>query len=221
MAKKRLFDEHGNKVKGKIKKPFYKKIWFWILIAVLVFTFSGGSDDEEAVDKSSTEPVTEKVDKKEKKESKEQEKEPSKEQSEEEAPYKLVDGVALFTDDGDVVMGVKSHVDVFSSEMTAALKKYHNEIKDGAIFRSVNLLDDEYGNQVMLNAIVVYYSQETIDKINFDNWPRLDASGLYETSDSMWVHPAFKVKGAKENKSGVDIAPDVYFNYLGSEYEEE
>lgn len=36
MAKKRLFDEDGNEVKGKIKKPFYKKVWFWALIVIIV-----------------------------------------------------------------------------------------------------------------------------------------------------------------------------------------
>ena len=28
MAKKILFDENGNEVKGKLKKPIYKRVWF-------------------------------------------------------------------------------------------------------------------------------------------------------------------------------------------------
>lgn len=47
MAKKKLYDENGTEVKGKLKKPFYKKVWFWILIVLLVAIFGnmGSSDD--------------------------------------------------------------------------------------------------------------------------------------------------------------------------------
>lgn len=54
MAKKRLFDEHGNVVKGKIKKPFYKKVWFWVLAIILVSAIGGSLGEEETA--SSTEP---------------------------------------------------------------------------------------------------------------------------------------------------------------------
>lgn len=54
MAKKRLFDEHGNEVKGKIKKPFYKKVWFWVLAIILVGAIGGSLGEEETA--SSTEP---------------------------------------------------------------------------------------------------------------------------------------------------------------------
>lgn len=37
MAKKKLYDENGNEVKGKIKKPFYKKVWFWVLAVIVIF----------------------------------------------------------------------------------------------------------------------------------------------------------------------------------------
>lgn len=47
MAKKKLYDENGNVVKGKIKKPFYKKIWFWVLIIILVAAIGGGMGGDE------------------------------------------------------------------------------------------------------------------------------------------------------------------------------
>ena len=46
MAKKKLFDEHGNEVKGKIKKPFYKKWWFWLIAIIIVVGLVGGGGDE-------------------------------------------------------------------------------------------------------------------------------------------------------------------------------
>ena len=47
MAKKKFFDENGNEVKAKMKKPFYKKIWFWALVVIIIIVanLGGGSDD--------------------------------------------------------------------------------------------------------------------------------------------------------------------------------
>lgn len=53
MAKKKLYDENGNQVKGKIKKPFYKKIWFWILAIIVVSAIGGGLGSEETEDDTS------------------------------------------------------------------------------------------------------------------------------------------------------------------------
>lgn len=51
MAKKRLFDEDGNEVKGKIKKPFYKKWWFWGLVVLAIgVAGSGGNDNDNTAD---------------------------------------------------------------------------------------------------------------------------------------------------------------------------
>ncbi|MGB7365714.1 hypothetical protein [Carnobacterium jeotgali] len=50
MARKKLYDEHGNQVKGKIKKPFYKKVWFWILVLIVVGVATTGGDEEIATD---------------------------------------------------------------------------------------------------------------------------------------------------------------------------
>ena len=46
MAKKILFDENGNEVKGKLKKPIYKRVWFWVLAVVVLSSFATGGDDE-------------------------------------------------------------------------------------------------------------------------------------------------------------------------------
>ena len=46
MAKKILFDENGNEVKGKLKKPIYKRVWFWVLAVVVLGSFATGGDDE-------------------------------------------------------------------------------------------------------------------------------------------------------------------------------
>ena len=56
MAKKRLFDEDGNEVKGKIKKPFYKKWWFWLFAVIMV---GGALTNEEGTEPSNSNAVAE------------------------------------------------------------------------------------------------------------------------------------------------------------------
>ena len=46
MAKKILFDEKGNEVKGKLKKPIYKRVWFWVLAVVVLGSLGTAGDDE-------------------------------------------------------------------------------------------------------------------------------------------------------------------------------
>ena len=46
MVKKRLFDENGNEVEGRLKKPIYKRVWFWVLAVVVLGSFATGGDDE-------------------------------------------------------------------------------------------------------------------------------------------------------------------------------
>ncbi|MFL2124017.1 hypothetical protein ACEN4K_03575 [Marinilactibacillus psychrotolerans] len=48
MAKKKFFDENGNEVKAKEKKPFYKKWWFWLIIVIIIGGAALGSTEEEA-----------------------------------------------------------------------------------------------------------------------------------------------------------------------------
>ena len=47
MAKKKLYDENGNVVKGKMKKPFYKRVSFWVLVVIVgsVISTLGGEDE--------------------------------------------------------------------------------------------------------------------------------------------------------------------------------
>lgn len=55
MAKKTITGDDGKTYEVKVKKPFYKRIWFWILAIIVVFiaigSMGGGSDSS---DKSSS-----------------------------------------------------------------------------------------------------------------------------------------------------------------------
>lgn len=223
MAKKKLNNKKNKDIVGKVKKPIYKKWWFWLIIIILVspalINEDDSSKDNSKENITSENKLSESKDKKDKKGKDVKTSKAKESEVKTEVPYEIVDEIAVFTDDNDSIFSAKQHVDSFSAEMTKALKENHKDIKNGAIFRSVKTLSDKYGNEEKTNVLAVYYSPETIEKINYDKWPILDASGLYDTADTMWVHPAFKEKGAKENKSSTENAPNVYFNYLGSSAE--
>lgn len=61
MAKKKLYDENGNVVKGKIKKPFYKKVWFWVLAIIVVGAIGGSLGGEETASNTESTGNTEKT----------------------------------------------------------------------------------------------------------------------------------------------------------------
>lgn len=51
MAKKKIVGEDGKQYVVKEKKPFYKRVWFWILAVIIVFAVAGslgGGDDDKA-----------------------------------------------------------------------------------------------------------------------------------------------------------------------------
>ncbi len=54
MAKKKFIGEDGKTYVAKMKKPFYKRVWFWILAIVIIggigSALGGGSDDSSATD---------------------------------------------------------------------------------------------------------------------------------------------------------------------------
>lgn len=62
MAKKRLFDEQGNEVKwAKLKKPFYKKVWFWVILFLLYTLSTMGGEDEATPETANPAVATEQV----------------------------------------------------------------------------------------------------------------------------------------------------------------
>lgn len=102
--------------------------------------------------------------------------------------HKVEDDVDVFTTTLTVGFSRDSFVRQFSMKGVDILRKYHEELDNGAVFRLALPLTDTYGNKSYRIEAVAYFSPETIDKINFDNWPRLESTGLYETADSVGVH---------------------------------
>lgn len=128
----------------------------------------------------------------------------------------LDSGVALYTDTRGVTFGEKSHLEIFSGTHVSTLKDNHKDFKNGVIFRNVMPLQDQYGNQEDTNVIAVYYSPETIEKINFDNWPALDSSGLYQTADNVFIHYILLNEASEFRGYGhTEGAPVDFYDYVG------
>lgn len=215
----------AKKENKQTKKPFYKKVWFWVLAVLLVGIFGnmGGESESKTNEqtkveqKESIEATKKETEKEEKKEAKKETQKPKEEPKE---SYELIDDIAVFTSDKELVFGVNQHLESFSYDMTQALKETHSEIKNGAIFRDISALTDTYGNEEKTTTVVVYYSQETIEAINYDNWPTLDSSGLFDTADATWIHYALKDSKFKNNTpSDTNQLPDLYYSMQGAVHE--
>lgn len=48
MVKKKLYDENGKEVQVRLKKPFYKRVSFWIVFVIVSYIFSVFSGSEES-----------------------------------------------------------------------------------------------------------------------------------------------------------------------------
>lgn len=57
--------------KIKVKKPFYKRVWFWLIAGIIVISIASGGGDDTGTQTASTEPTTEETKDKPKEEAKE------------------------------------------------------------------------------------------------------------------------------------------------------
>lgn len=112
MAKKKFYDENGNEVKAKEKKPFYKKWWFWLLIVIIVGIFTIGGIEETNETDSNEAATEEKNDEKATEEAEETEEpveevEAAEEEPEEETNNEIVLGEPIEL--GDYTMTIQGY----------------------------------------------------------------------------------------------------------------
>lgn len=240
----KMLNNIWNKYKSWLGNTIWYKNWkFWLTVVIIIILGTIGDfqnqEEEQRVAKEQIvmqkksekeqekrEVIEQKNIKKQKEEQKQKEEEKEKKKAEAKAKedaeyqYELIDDIAVFTNDKSIVLGINQHLESFSYDMTQALKKKHGEIKNGAIFRNITPLVDKFGNEEKTTTVVVYYSQDTIEAINYDNWPTIDSSGLYDTADATWVHYALKESKVKNNTSiDSERLPSLYFSMQGATYE--
>ena len=249
MAKK-YYDENGNEVKVKQKRGgCLKWLLYGFILMILLGACGALLDDGEEEDVTKEQNPEETVEKEEDSETvendseeesepvendieDEEESEPAEEKTEDtdddEEPedeedeefHKNDDDVMIFDQYGEVSLSVNTLVSKFSVDMIDEIKKHKDEFTNGAVFRLAGPLVDEYGNETKKYVISVYYTQDTIDKINVDNWPLNISDGLYKTADGVIVHPALRDNKHAQTKVYEGEQPEEYTYSVDSEYEE-
>lgn len=142
-------------------------------------------------------------------------KEKKKEKDSEKIKHNKQDGFDVYERDGGMAFSENSSIKHFSMEMSNRLKKDHKKIDNGAIFKDVMEFEDKKGNKEKIVAIVTYISKETIDEINFDNWPN-NPESLYDVSDGVVFH--YYINDNKIAKTrNQDEIPQQFYDMLGEE----
>lgn len=154
MAKKKLFDEHGNEVKGtKVKKPFYKKVWFWILMVIVLFFLIPTAGEDEAKPKS--EPAKTEVTTKQSENNKEEvSREDSTEDEEvvEEEPEEKVS-----REFQNALKSAQNYVEIMAFSEKGLYKQLTSEAGEGypadAAQYAIDNVDVDYNEQALKSAI--------------------------------------------------------------------
>ncbi len=236
--------------KEEKKKMSKKKKWLIGIGVVLVIGFIGGmGDDEEEptvaeiseedqaeIDRRQKEHDEKEAAKKEEEEKKaqeekeaeeqaaaeEEETEQAEEEETEEVKFKheVIDGVDVYTDFNNITISPNNYMSNFSIEMTDLLNEVHQDLTNGVVFRNATTLTDGYGNEEKKIVVNVWYSQETVERINYDNWPVLIGEDLYSTADGVIIHFALGQDVDEDNKIASDDAPQFYRYSIGADYEE-
>ncbi len=152
----------------------------------------------------------------------EDESELAEEEETEEVKFKheVIDGVDVYTDFNNITISPNNYMSNFSIEMTDLLNEVHQDLTNGVVFRNATTLTDGYGNEEKKIVVNVWYPQETIEKINYDNWPVLIGEDLYSTADGVIIHFALGQDVDEDNKIASDDAPQFYRDSIGADYEE-
>lgn len=140
-------------------------------------------------------------------------------EAEEVTEHEVIDGVDVFTYTETNDWSLDSQMRDFSIAMTDLLSEQHGEIEGDAVFRTLSPVRDDSGNERVIYSAQVYYTQETIDGINFENWPNLVAEDLYNTADSVMIYHPIGGETDVENKIYDGELPDFYMGTIGAEFE--
>lgn len=134
-------------------------------------------------------------------------------------------GIAIIKDNVKPGFSIGGVAKNFSYDHIKTLRDNNEKFENGIIFLNYNETQDKYGNAELTNTIATYYSRDTLDKIQWDNWYQNNIHDelLYQTADAVFIHriildevPEYeKFTGSDEN------TPDSYYTYLGSSIDED
>lgn len=191
-----------------MKKPVYKKWWFWVVIILVI---GGIGNMIDPVEKKEDVPVAapEVKPKEEPKKDEPKKENPDKEVKQDKSVKEIAESTAgkqfekielinfnedngflLIRAEGKESLTTSFTVKGFKLAIIDTLKDIRNEkeIKTAA-FNITYPLVDKYGNSTNQNVLKVEFSRDTIDKINYDNF---NIDNMESVADSYWEHQAIK-----------------------------
>lgn len=134
----------------------------------------------------------------------------------EEVPFEYLDnGIALVELDESGAWSINGAPALFAYEGAKIIKEHYDQFDNGIILANVNTLVDQYGNEEDTYTMAVHYSPDTIEKINFENWPVLDAEDLFKTADSVFIHYVIDNEDYRGYAGIQEDAPSAFYNYMG------
>lgn len=121
----------------------------------------------------------------------------------------------VFLAEGGTNIGVNSgkrYLDIFFMNIGEFLNYYHKDIDKGIIFYTKAEVFDQYGNEETVNQVIVYYSHDTLEKINFDNdnWS-FSSENIYRLADGVRLGVSLKDTGSYASKVTEGDAPEDYY----------
>lgn len=224
MAKKKLYDENGNVVKGaKVKKPFYKKIWFWLLILIVGAIAMSGGDEE--VDDQNTEPeqteVAAETDTTEEAENETSEEAEEEGEPEDDVPTEYKSALNSAKSYSDMMyMSKKGIFDQLTSE-------YGDKFPEEAAQYAVDNLETDYNRNALKSAEnysdMMYMSKAGVyDQLISDHGDKFtaeEAQYAIDNIDADWKENA--LKSAQNYQETMDMSIEAIRSQLTSDHGEQ
>lgn len=179
----------GDEQTGKAKKPFYKKIWFWVLAVVVVTIIGAAGNSGNKNEEKTKEATTEKVNKK---------------------PTTIKDFVkaskvktkSVSAKDGNVIVVLKDGMELSNNTLlqgfaqnTALILEQLYKKKDvqNVIVRRPTELTDTKGNKSSEVVLSAFFTRDTMSSINFKDWPGIvygKPFNFFSNADQYFIHNA-------------------------------
>ncbi|MGG1167075.1 hypothetical protein [Bacillus mycoides] len=186
-----------------MKKPFYKKWWFWGIIIFFILGIAGTRDKKEELKKNTVKEVAaenkQEVKKEESLEDKVKKAVNKKLEEKNLESIQINDNPATEDPKDKIVLITAEEKDRATINLTktgmwkdtiAILKELKSEKNISEIeFNYKYPMIDTYGNKSKDVVMKITLDRETLDKINYENLPR---ENLPIIAKKYWMHPGFK-----------------------------
>ncbi len=126
--------------------------------------------------------------------------------------FKVVQGTGIYVQKHDGMFTESTLISGFNNDMLKELERYKDEITNGAILIAAAPFESE-GDK--FPVISVYYSQKSLDKIDFEKALDNDEY-LYKNADYVDVHNT--LSNTLTSRGNFDNVPDLFAYYSGITY---